>query len=82
MTFPHPIKITAKALLLAAALTSIPVQAAQTAATACLTPADAQSVAVAALPDALASTRLPGWWARWSGFVWRYLLRYFCFAGY
>ncbi len=57
MTFPHPIKITAKALLLAAALTSIPVQAAQTAATACLTPADAQSVAVAALPDALASAR-------------------------
>ncbi|WP_017671195.1 hypothetical protein [Blastomonas sp. AAP53] len=56
MTQTHPIKIAARSLLALAALASTSAQAAQTAA-ACLTPAEAQSVAVAALPDALASAR-------------------------
>lgn len=51
------LKTAARALVLTAALAGVSAQAAQTAATACLTPADAQSVAVAALPDALASAR-------------------------
>lgn len=57
MTPTHIFRSSAKALLLTAALVSVPVQAAQNAAAACLTPAEAQSVAVAALPDALASAR-------------------------
>ena len=57
MTPNQLLRNSVKALLLIGALASIPVQAAQTVGTACLTPADAQSVAVAALPDALASAR-------------------------
>jgi hypothetical protein len=57
MTSKHPIRYAAKAFVLTAALASVSAQAVQTAATACLTPADAQAVAVAALPDALTSAR-------------------------
>ncbi len=57
MTPTQIFRISARSLLLTGALVSLPVQAAQSAATACLTPAEAESVAVAALPDALASAR-------------------------
>lgn len=57
MTTPQTYRNSARALLLAGAMVSLPVQAAQTAAGACLTPTEAQSVAVAALPDALTSAR-------------------------